>query len=59
MVLEQNYMQRTNMLANKPTRASYKCKRTNVMIQIKTMVWMPSQESRLEQRHMMNYYSIF
>jgi len=31
-------MQRTNTLANKPTRASHNCRRTNATIQIKTVV---------------------
>jgi len=37
MVLEQNYMQGTNALANNPTHASHNCRRTNAMIQIKAV----------------------
>jgi len=48
-------MQRTHTLANKPTHASHKCGRTNATIEIKTVAWTPSQESRLEQLHVINY----
>jgi len=37
---------------------SHNCRRTNARFKLKQCRWTPSQESRLEQRHVVNYYSI-